>query len=85
MSSSREYTSVFPNNVQRSRDQHYSENGVSDKFIICSTYFAQKCCASSLGATGHVCAWGLQGFRRVKERKDYTSQEAACIKDRFPN
>eukprot|EP00983_Pelagomonas_calceolata_P070858 1150961-Pelagomonas_calceolata.AAC.2 len=37
MSDSRKYTSVFPHHddVQRSREQHCSENGVSDKFIIC--------------------------------------------------
>eukprot|EP00983_Pelagomonas_calceolata_P085844 1156636-Pelagomonas_calceolata.AAC.29 len=27
MSDSRKYTSVFPHDVQRSREQHYSENG----------------------------------------------------------
>eukprot|EP00983_Pelagomonas_calceolata_P002534 85085-Pelagomonas_calceolata.AAC.1 len=36
MSDSRKYNAVFPHDDQRSREQHYSERGVSDKFTICS-------------------------------------------------
>eukprot|EP00983_Pelagomonas_calceolata_P021150 663437-Pelagomonas_calceolata.AAC.1 len=55
MSDSRKYTSVFPHAVQRSREQHYSENDVRQ--------VRHMFCASNFGATGHVCACtAMKGF-----------------------
>eukprot|EP00983_Pelagomonas_calceolata_P026819 842644-Pelagomonas_calceolata.AAC.1 len=58
MSDFRKYTSVFSNDFQRSREQHYS--GIKGHV----RYVHAMLCASLLGATGHECTAKFQRLQR---------------------
>eukprot|EP00983_Pelagomonas_calceolata_P053818 1143442-Pelagomonas_calceolata.AAC.3 len=51
MSDSRKYTSVFPHDVQRSREQHYSENCHPEPFPCACMCAFRRSCHDGLGGT----------------------------------